>query len=120
MGYDSFALCYALCSVVQMKYFLYLCYMEKLVYEYLNSIVGDNPTLSVLKLKTHFNGYRGYMFQNIYSVNGIKVGSRKDGVKKISMKSELYHSVRVLFGLSHTDTSQYFNDWLNNIPKDGK
>ena len=94
--------------------------MEKFVYEYLNSIVGDNPTLSVLKQKTHFDGYRGYMFQNIYSVNGIKVGSRKDGVKKITMKSELYNSTRILFCLSHTDTSRYFNEWLNNIPKDDR
>jgi uncharacterized protein YycO len=94
--------------------------MEKLVYEYLNSIVGDNPTLSVLKQKTRYDGYRGFMSNNIYSVNGIVVGSRKDGVKKITMKSEIYHSVRKLFVLSHTDTSQYFNDWLNNIPKDGE
>ena len=92
--------------------------MEKFVYEYLNSIVGDNPTLSVLKQKTHFDGYRGYMFQNIYSVNGIKVGSRKDGLKKISMKSELYRSVRILFGLSHADTGRYFNQWLSNLPAD--
>lgn len=94
--------------------------MEKFVYEYLNSTVGGNPTLSVSKQKIHFGGHRGNMSKTIYSVNGIVVGSRKGGVKRISMKSELYRSVRTLFGLSHTDTSQYFNDWLNNIPKDDR
>jgi hypothetical protein len=94
--------------------------MERLVYEYLDSTVGGNPVLTVSKQKIHFGGYRGNMSMNIYSVNSIKVGSRKDGVKKITMKSELYNSVRILFGLSHTDTSQYFNDWLNNIPKDDR
>lgn len=93
--------------------------IEKLVYEYLDSIVGDDPTLSVLKRKTHFEKYRGYKSFNIYSVNGIVVGSRKDGIKKISMKYELYRSVRILFGLSNTDTLQYFNNWLSNIPADG-
>ena len=93
--------------------------MEKLVHEYLNSTVGGNPTLSVLKRKTHFEKYRGYKSFNIYSVNGIVVGSRKDGIKKISMKSELYRSVRILFSLSNTDTSRYFNEWLNNMLKDG-
>jgi hypothetical protein len=94
--------------------------MERLVYEYLNSTVGGDPILTVSKQKIHFGGYRGNMSKTIYSVNGIVVGSRKDGVKRISMRSELYRSVRILFGLSHTDTSQYFNDWLNNIPKDDR
>lgn len=94
--------------------------MEKFIYEYLNSTVGGNPTLSVSKQKIHFGGYRGHISKTIYSVNGIVVGSCKDGVKRISMRSELYRSVRILFCLSHTDTSRYFNEWLNNIPKDGK
>jgi hypothetical protein len=94
--------------------------MEKFVYEYLDSTVGGNPTLSVLKQKTHFNVYGGYMFQNYYYVNGIVVGSRKDGVHKITMESELYRSVRTLFCLSHADTGRYFNQWLSNIPKDDR
>jgi hypothetical protein len=93
--------------------------MEKLVYEYLNSIVGDNRVLKVSKESTH--NWRGVkIFSYNYFVNGIKVGSRPAGISKVSMKSELYHSTRILFGLSHTDTSQYFNQWLNNIPKDGE
>jgi hypothetical protein len=91
--------------------------MEKLVHEYLNSIVGDNPTLSVSKESNHFE--RAFkMFSYYYIVNGVKVGSRPHSVSKISMKSELYNSIRKLFGLNHVDTSQYFNNWLNNIPAD--
>jgi hypothetical protein len=93
--------------------------MEKFVHEYLNSIVGDNRALKVSRESTpRYGGCRGFMSNNIYSVNGIVVGSRKDGVKKISMKSELYNSTRKLFGLNHVDTSQYFNQWLSNIPAD--
>jgi hypothetical protein len=88
--------------------------MEKLVNEYLNSIVGDNPTLVVSKHSTHF--MRGVkMFEYHYIVNGVKVGSRPYGVSKISMKSELYNNTRKLFGLNHVDTSRYFNQWLSNI-----
>ncbi len=58
------------------------------------------------------------MFTYDYIVNGVKVGSRAHGVSKISMKSELYNSTRKLFGLTHVDTSQYFNRWLSNIPAD--
>jgi len=93
--------------------------MEKLVYEYLNSIVGDNPTLFVLKRKSHFiRGLNLFMFMNEYYVNGIKVGSRKDGIEKISMDLELYNGVRKLFGLDNTHTSRYFNQWLSNLPVD--
>ena len=93
--------------------------MEKLVNEYLNSIVGDNPTLSVLKRKSHFiRGLNFFMFTNEYYVNGIKVGSRKDGIEKISMDLELYNGVRKLFGLDNTRTSRYFNQWLSNLPVD--
>jgi hypothetical protein len=93
--------------------------MEKLVYEYLNSMVGDNPTLTVLKRKSQFiRGLNLFMFKNEYYVNGIKVGSRKDGIEKISMDLELYNGVRKLFGLDNTRTSQYFNQWLSNLPAD--
>jgi hypothetical protein len=93
--------------------------MEKFVYEYLNSIVGDNPALTVLKRKSHFiRGLNLFMFMNEYYVNGIKVGSRKNGIEKISMDLELYNGVRKLFGLGHVETSRYFNDWLNNLPAD--
>jgi hypothetical protein len=96
--------------------------MEKLVAEYLNSIVGNNPTLSVLKKETHFiRGLKLPVFKSEYYVNGIKVGikvgSRADGVSKISMNSELYYTTRNLFGLTHVDTSRYFNQWLSNIPR---
>ena len=92
--------------------------MEKLVAEYLNSIVGNNPTLSVLKKETHFiRGLKLPVFKSEYYVNGIKVGSRADGVKKISMEIELYNGVRKLFGLDNAHTSRYFNRWLSNIPR---
>jgi hypothetical protein len=55
---------------------------------------------------------------NEYYVNGIKVGSRKDGIEKISMDLELYNGVRKLFGLDNTHTSRYFNQWLSNLPVD--
>lgn len=91
--------------------------MEKLVYEYLNTMVGDNPSLTVSKRSTHLmKGLK--MFTYDYTVNGVKVGSRPHGVSKISMKSELYNSARNLFGLNHVDTSRYFNQWLSNIPAD--
>ena len=94
--------------------------MEKLVHEYLNSIVGDDPALTVSRETTNFvRSMNLYMYRSVYSVNGIEIGSRKDGVNKISMNRELYDSTRKLFGLSHTDTSQYFNEWLNNLPTDG-
>ena len=93
--------------------------MEKLVYEYLNSMVGDNPTLTILKRKSHFiRGLNLFMYMTEYYVNGIKVGSRKDGIEKISMDLELYNGVRKLFGLDNTRTSQYFNQWLGNLPSD--
>jgi hypothetical protein len=91
--------------------------MEKLVYTYLNSIVGDNPTLVVWKEPTYL--MRGVkMFKYHYIVNGVKVGSRKDGIEKISMDLELYNSVRRLFCLDNARTSQYFNQWLSNLPVD--
>jgi hypothetical protein len=93
--------------------------MEKLVYEYLNSIVGDNPTLTVLKKRTHFiRGINEYAHKNEYYVNGILVGSRTVGIMKISMDLELYNGVRKLFGLDNTHTSRYFNQWLSNLPVD--
>jgi hypothetical protein len=92
--------------------------MEKLVAEYLNSIVGNNPTLSVLKKETPFMSSSLRSFSYTYIVNGVKVGSRAHGVSKISMKSELYNTTRNLFGLTHVDTSRYFNRWLSNIPAD--
>jgi hypothetical protein len=93
--------------------------MEKLVHEYLNSMVGSDPTLKVSKETTNFiRSINSYMYRSVYSVNGIEIGSRKDGVKKISMNRELYDSTRKLFGLNNLLTSQYFNNWLNNIPID--
>jgi hypothetical protein len=91
--------------------------MEKLVGEYLNSIVGNNPALTVSKRSTHLmKGLK--MFTYDYIVNGVKVGSRPHGVSKVSMKSELYNCARKLFGLNHVDTSRYFNQWLSDIPAD--
>ena len=93
--------------------------MEKLVYEYLNTMVGDNPSLTVSKRKSHFiRGLNLFMYMTEYYVNGIKVGSRKDGIEKISMDLELYNGVRKLFGLDNVRTSQYFNQWLSNLPAD--
>lgn len=89
--------------------------MEKLVGEYLNSIVGDNPTLVVWKEPTYL--MRGLkMFTYYYIVNGVNVGSRPHGVNKVSMRFGLSHSIRKLFGLNQVDTSRYFNQWLSNIP----
>lgn len=91
--------------------------MEKLVGEYLNSIVGDNPTLTVLKKRTRFiRGINEYAYKNEYYVNGILVGSRTVGIMKISMNYGLYNRVRTLFGLDNSRTSQYFNQWLSTLP----
>jgi hypothetical protein len=88
--------------------------MEKLVNEYLNSIVGDNPSLVVWKEPTYL--MRGLkMFTYYYIVNGVNVGSRPHGVNKVSMTFGLSHSIRKLFGLNQVDTSRYFNQWLSNI-----
>lgn len=95
--------------------------MEKLVHEYLNTIVGDNPTLTISKRETHFiRGMKLSVFMNDYYVNSIKVGSRNDGVKKISMNSELYNKVKKLFGLNNTHTSQYFNNWINKFERNDR
>ena len=91
--------------------------MEKLVAEYLNSIVGNNPTLTIWKKETPFISSLKSFSYYTYIVNGVKVGSKAHGVSKISMKIELYNTTRNLFGLSHVDTSRYFNRWLSNIPR---
>lgn len=93
--------------------------MEKLVNEYFNSIVGDNPTLSVLKQRVGFiRGISEYMYKEVYYVNGIRVGSKSHGAGRISMDFDLYDKTKKLFGLTNGNTSIYFREWLSKIPTD--
>lgn len=93
--------------------------LEKLVSEYLNSIVGDNPTLSVLRKRAGFiRGISEYMYKETFYVNGIRVGSKSHGSGRISMDSDLYDKTRKLFGLTNSSTSTYFREWLSKIPSD--
>lgn len=93
--------------------------LEILVSEYLNSIVGDKPTLSVLRRRVGFiRGISEYMYKEVFYVNGIRVGSKSHGNNKISMDKELYGKTRKLFSLTNTITSIYFRKWLSKIPSD--
>jgi hypothetical protein len=90
---------------------------EKLFNSYLNSIVGDSPTLSVLKQRVGFvRGISEYMYKETYYVNGIRVGSRSHGTSRISMDFDLYDKTKKLFGLTNGNTSIYFREWLSKIP----
>ena len=94
-------------------------HLEKLVGKYLTSIVGPNPTLSVLRKRAGFiRGIGEYMYKETYYVNGIRVGSKSHGSGRISMDSDLYDRTRKLFGLTNGNTSTYFREWLSKIPSD--
>lgn len=101
MGYNSFALCYTLCSVVQMKYFLYLCKMKKLVFKYFDTfcygelISGEVP---------HYYKPRDVIQTFGYSTN----------TQYLHVNGNLMDTVATMFGVTKGKSKKYLGKWFEN------
>ena len=86
--------------------------MEKLVHEYLNFMVGDNPIL--MRIKSIDVSWSDKYSVEIFYVNEVKVGYRlRDG--KVLIESDLRNSIMKLFDLNMEDSYLYFRKWINKL-----
>ena len=84
--------------------------MEKLVYEYLNSMVGDNPTLRITKYSTHFE--RAFkMFSYAYIVNGVKVEAGQWWMMRSG-------AITYIVGVNPFDEDEPINDPQEVLPEE--
>lgn len=88
--------------------------MEKLVYEYLDSMVGDNPILMKIE------GMDPSWIDNTpvvnFYVNEVRVGSiRNHSSGKVLIERNIGNSLMLLFDLDMDDSYLYFRKWLNKL-----
>lgn len=91
--------------------------IEKMVYNYLDSIVGGNPVLTKEKVIDRYWSNR--YVENFY-VNGVKVGVRKYRDNGVSMEHGIRLSIMDLFDLGIMDSYLYFRSWINKLEKDDR
>ena len=88
--------------------------MEKLVHEYLNSMVGDNPVL-MRNMIIDPSWDDTEPVENFY-VNEVRVGSiRNYSSGKLLIEVGIRNSIMQLFGLSMDDSYSYFRKWINKL-----
>jgi hypothetical protein len=88
--------------------------MEKLVHEYLNSMVGDNPIL--MRLKEMDPSWSDSSPVVNFYVNDVRVGSiRNYSGDKVLIESDLRNSIMKLFNLGMEDSYLYFRKWINKL-----
>ena len=88
--------------------------MEKLVHEYLNSMVGDNPVL-MRNMIIDPSWDDTEPVENFY-VNEVRVGSiRNYSSGQVLIEVVIRNSIMKLFDLSMADSYSYFRRWVNNL-----
>jgi hypothetical protein len=87
--------------------------MERLVGEYLDSMVGGNPVLRKEKVIDRYWSSK-HPVENFY-VNGVKVGMVKFRDNGVSMEYAIRVSIMELFDLNIKDTYLYFREWVNKL-----
>ena len=93
--------------------------MERMVHEYLNSMVGGSP---VLRKEKVVGIHRSNVFpsENFY-VNGIwvcSIGTIEFDNFNLSIEPKLRDSIEKLFDLDKDYSYLYFREWINKL--DGK
>ena len=88
--------------------------MEKLVHEYLNSMVGDNPVL-MRNMIIDPSWDDTEPVENFY-VNEVRVGSiRNYSIGNLLIEVGIRNSIMQLFGLSMDESYSYFRRWINKL-----
>ena len=88
--------------------------MEKLVYEYLNSMVGGNPILMKMTMVDP-SWIDNTLVENFY-VNEVRVGSiRNHSSGKVLIEKNVSNSLMMLFDLDKDDSYLYFRKWINKL-----
>jgi hypothetical protein len=88
--------------------------MEKLVHNYLDSIVGGNPVLRKEKVIDRYWSSK-HPVENFY-VNKIRVGSiRNYSGGQVLIEVVIRNSIMKLFDLSMADSYSYFRRWVNKL-----
>jgi hypothetical protein len=92
--------------------------IEKMVYNYLDSIVGGNPVLKKEKVIDRYWSNR-IPVENFY-VNGVKVGVRKYRDNGVFMERGIRLSIMDLFDLDTMGSYFYFRSWINKLERDDR
>jgi hypothetical protein len=88
--------------------------MERLVGEYLDSMVGGNPVLMKLE-EIDPSWCDNTPVENFY-VNDIRVGSiRNYSGGQVLIEVVIRNSIMKLFDLSMADSYSYFRRWVNKL-----
>jgi hypothetical protein len=92
--------------------------IEKMVYNYLDSIVGGNPVLRKEKVLDRYWSNK-YPVENFY-VNGVRVGSIRINDCGLLMETKIRNTLMKLFDLNMEDSYLYFRKWINKLERDGE
>jgi hypothetical protein len=87
--------------------------IEKMVYNYLDSIVGGNPVLSK-KVETDPSYSDVFPVENFY-VNDVRVGSIRIVNGGVLIETKIRNTLMKLFDLNMEDSYLYFRKWINKL-----
>jgi hypothetical protein len=92
--------------------------IEKMVHEYLDSIVGGNPVLTKHKVLDRYWSNK-YPVENFY-VNGVRVGSIRIKDCGLLIETKIRNTLMKLFDLNMEDSYLYFRKWINKLERDDR
>ena len=92
--------------------------IEKLVYEYLDSMVGGNPIL--LRIEEIDPSWSDSTPVENFYVNEVRVGSIRDTNGVMLTKPEIRFTIMGLFDLDCNDSYLYFRKWINKLERDDR
>ena len=93
--------------------------IEKMVGEYLDSMVGGNPILTRLK-EMDPSWSDSSPVVNFYA-NDVRVGSiRNYSSGKVLIERNVSNSLMMLFDLDRDDSYLYFRKWINKLERDDR
>jgi hypothetical protein len=88
--------------------------MEKLVHEYLDSIVGDNPVLTKVKV---VDVHRSNVFpvENFF-VNDVRIGSKRNiPSNRLLIDLGIRYTIMDLFDLDMLTSYSYIRNWFDKF-----
>lgn len=87
--------------------------MERMVGEYLDSMVGGNPVLRrIVEIDRYWSSRTPV--ENFY-VNGVKVGVIRHRDNGVLVETKIRQSIMDLFDLDMRDSYLYFREWVNKL-----
>lgn len=92
--------------------------IERMVYRYLDSMVGGSPVL--LRIKGIDPRWAEDFPIEMFYVNEVLVGSIRIENSELLIETKIRNTLMILFDLDMQESYSYFKGWVNKLERDGE